>query len=80
MTGVRGKSFVLGLQKMSKGPGTTIKLGAVSASDKERSENNIYHKHTPSGSIEMYVDNPHAEEFFTIGRVVYVDFSEAPAE
>ena len=70
---VRGKFFVLGLEKYSK-DGTKIKLGAVSASDKENAENCMYHKYTPSGTIEIYVNNPPAEEFFVLGRELYVDF------
>ena len=87
---VRGKFFVIGLEKSCPqgaekdykkySAGTTIKLGAVSASDNEKSENSMFHKYTPSGSISMFVDNPSAEAFFELGKVIYVDFSEAPAE
>lgn len=78
---VRGKFFVLAISKNGpKSQGSLIKLGAVSVSDQAKSENNMYHRYTPSGSIEMFVDNPGAEEFFSIGKTVYCDFSEAPAE
>ena len=76
---VRGKFFVLGIEKHGRGSnGLKIRLGAVSGSDKENAENCMYHKYTPSGSIEMFVDNPPAEAFFTLGKTVYVDFTEAP--
>jgi hypothetical protein len=39
-------------------------------------ENERYHRYTPSGSIEMYIDNPPAAEFFTIGSEIYVDFTK----
>lgn len=77
---VRGKFFVLSLKTTHRGSGTQIELGAVSPSDKEKSENNIYHKYTPSASVSMFVDNPEAEAFFTLGKSLYVDFTEAPAE
>ena len=78
---VRGKFFVMRVQKShAKEEGVMIELGAVSASDKEKSENTFYHSATPSGKIEMYIANPTAARFFTLGKTVYVDFSEAPAE
>lgn len=79
---VRGKFFVLGFEKPNgiNSPGTKIKLGAVSASDPEKTENCMYHKYTPSGSIEMWVDNPEAEQFFVLGQEIYVDFTKAPVE
>lgn len=78
---VRGKFFVLSVSKSApKQAGSLIKLGAVSATDSKCAEDDFYHKYTPSGSIEMYVDNPSAEAFFTIGKTVYVDFTEAPTE
>jgi len=78
---VRGKFFVLGIeQQMYNSSVVKIKLGAVSASDSEKSENTMFHKYTPSGTIELQIDNPPASEFFKLGKTVYVDFSEAPAE
>lgn len=75
---VRGKFFVIGHEKWPGQDGTKIKLGAVSGSDKENQENVMFHKYTPSGTIEMFVNNPPAEAFFALGKVVYVDFTEAP--
>jgi hypothetical protein len=77
---VRGKFLVLGVEVQQHGSGRKIKFGAVSVSDNEKSENNMYHKYTPSGEITMYVDNPSAEEFFVLGDTVYVDFTKAPKE
>ena len=37
-------------------------------------EDRRYHKATPSGKIEMLVDNPTAIAEFTIGRQFYIDF------
>ncbi len=51
----------------------TIKLAAVYDDGVE--ENARYAKATPSGSIEIQIDNPPAAEFFELGKYVYVDFS-----
>lgn len=53
----------------------TIKLAAVY--DNGIEENAKYAKASPSGSIEIQIDNPPASEFFELGKYVYVDFSEA---
>jgi hypothetical protein len=55
---------------------TTVELDAVWADGIE--ENKRYAKYTPSGKIELTIDNPPALEFFEIGKYVYVDFTEAP--
>lgn len=34
-------------------------------------------KATPSGEIQMQIDNPAAADFFTLGKTVYVDFYQA---
>lgn len=51
----------------------TIKLLAVY--DNGIEENAKYAKTTPSGSIEIEVNNPPAAEFFELGKYVYIDFS-----
>jgi len=53
-----------------------VKLSAVTADDVE--ENRRFHKYTPSGTIEMMIDNPPAADQFKLGKMVYVDFTEAP--
>lgn len=40
-------------------------------------ENQRFHRYTPSGSLEMTVDNPAASEFFVLGEAYYLDFSKA---
>ena len=79
-TTVRGKFFVLGIRRQPHSSGSQIELGAVSATDNEQSENTMYHRYTPSGTISLFIDNPAAEAFFSLGRTVYVDFSEAPPQ
>jgi hypothetical protein len=67
---VRGKFRVA-----SVAPSNTVHLQAVCADELE--ENQRFHKYTPYGDIKMAVDNPPALAFFTPGKVVYVDFTEA---
>lgn len=38
-------------------------------------ENERYHRYTPSGSVEITVDNPNV--VFELGKSYYVDFTEA---
>lgn len=74
---VRGKFFVIGFRK-DKYPGATpmIELAAVSADDKERSENTMFSSATPYGEIKMQISNTEAAEFFKLGDEVYVDFTK----
>ena len=50
-----------------------VKLAAVSGDGIP--ENARFHKYTPSGQIEMTIDNPPASEQFTPGKECYVDFT-----
>ena len=59
--------------------GTTIKMQPV-YSDKPDSENKSFWEATPTGSIELSIDNVNATKLFKVGKSYYVDFSEAPSE
>ncbi|HEY7181115.1 MAG TPA: hypothetical protein VIC84_06840 [Blastocatellia bacterium] len=50
--------------------------------DDDIPENQRYHQYTPSGSLEMTINNPPAAEFFKPGQDYYLDFTpvEKPAE
>ncbi len=41
-------------------------------------ENNIFGTATPSGKIEMGIENPVAAQQLELGKCYYVDFTEAP--
>ena len=56
-------------------PVTTVVLSAVSGE-----ENKTWAKYTPSGKIELLIDNPDAYDQFELGRTYFVDFSKAPAK
>ena len=45
--------------------------------DQTTEENKRYSKATPSGRLEMTVDNPPAQAFFELGKSYYLDFSKA---
>lgn len=78
---VRGKFIVTRVSEtnwLAPG-GRIVELGAV-YKDPKSEENTMYHAATPSGKIEMTVDNPAAAEFFQLNRTVYVDFSPAPKD
>ena len=41
-------------------------------------ENKAFWDATPSGSLQMSINNPNAFDFFREGKEYYLDFSEAP--
>lgn len=57
--------------------GKTVHLGVV-YDEKLNTENGRFTKATPSGKIEMRVDNPEAAVQFEPGKSYYVTFEEAP--
>lgn len=56
--------------------GRTVHLGVVYDADLAK-EDGRFTKATPSGKIEMRVDNPEAAVQFEPGKKYYVDFTEA---
>lgn len=53
--------------------------GADANGDNIATENHIFSKATPSGSLEMFLTNKAAADQFTPGQCVYNDFSPAGA-
>lgn len=53
---------------------TVVKLTAASGE-----ENKTWSTWTPSGSIELYINNPEAYAAFELGAYYFVDFEKAPA-
>lgn len=49
------------------------KMSAVS--DHATEENERYHKYTPSGQLEITVDNPALTDFLVPGKSYYLDFT-----
>jgi hypothetical protein len=58
-----------------------VSFGAVwegSTEKQQASENAVFGKWTPSGSISLSLANPAAADFFKPGKKYYVTFTEAP--
>lgn len=70
---VRGKFKAIEQRAHDGYSGVTVVLQAVT--DDGIEENKRYAKYTPSGRIEMTVDNPPALAALPLGSVHYVDFS-----
>jgi hypothetical protein len=73
MNKVRGKFKVQETTKYAW-PGTKVILKAEY--DTTIPEDARYATATPSGTIEMYVNNPPAESFFIPGKYYYIEFTE----
>lgn len=54
-----------------------VKLSAVYSNDKN-TEDNQFSSATPSGSLEMMITSPIAQDFFAAGDEVYMDFTKIP--
>ncbi len=61
-----------------KGVGSSKKLRFDTVYDKAIPEDCSFSTATPSGTIEMQVDNPAALEQLKIGQSFYVDFTPVP--
>lgn len=73
MEKVRAKFTVQSVEKFGYG-GEKAKLTAVYSGTPE---DNQFAKATPSGAIEIHIDNPAAQGFLQPGKNFYVDFSPA---
>jgi hypothetical protein len=71
---VRGKFTLNSTTNHSYG-GQTFNFSAVYDTGTE--ENKRFAKATPSGTLQMTVDNPPAQAFFELGKSYYLDFSKA---
>jgi len=56
-------------------PTTTVVLTAVTDD-----ANKTWARYTPSGKIELSIDNPEAYDQFELGQTYFVDFTAAPAK
>lgn len=79
MERVRAKFSVSNIMKDLYG-NVVVKLYAVYKGDESSPENESFSNSTPFGSVELYITNPAASEFFEklAGKYVYLDFTEAP--
>jgi len=75
---VRGKFKLDVITKYACGT-KCFNFNAVSPADGEIEENAKYHKYTPSGKVEMVIDNPAAQMQFALGEYYYLDFTPCVA-
>lgn len=75
---VRAKFIVSEVTEYQGNAGKRVKLYPVTADD--IAENQRFHQYTPSGNIEMHVNNPPAADQFKPGMAFYVDFTEVPVK
>ena len=75
---VRAKMKLTEITETCWGKPGSKKLHFSAQYDTSIPEDRRFQEATPSGSIEMHVDNPIALEAFKLGDDYYVDFSPAP--
>ncbi len=56
--------------------GNQVEVTLMPQYDEDIQEEQRFAKATPSGSIQLYVDNPPAENSLELGKLFYVDFTE----
>ena len=78
----RCKFRVTGVRNGIPGSGTRIRLDAhypdKALDGYQHGEDHAFFAATPSGFLEMTVNNPYGAELFQPGEFVYLDFSPAP--
>jgi hypothetical protein len=55
------------------GGGNTVNLRPVNTGSEE---NKSFWQYTPSGKLEMFINNPNAANFFQPGAEYYLDFTQ----
>jgi hypothetical protein len=78
---VRAKFQVTKHAKTAYGQAPTINAGVevtlTPQYDTSIEEDKRFAKATPSGTIQLYIDNPSASDYLALGKFFYVDFTEA---
>lgn len=76
---VRAKFRCNSIELFSAEPGGNrrVKLGAITAGPDASDEDKAFWRYTPSGTVEMTIDNPPASELFEIGKTYYLTFTPA---
>lgn len=79
MDRVRAKFRCYSIEHFSQEPGGSrrVKLAPVYPGQNPTEEDKAFWKYTPSGTLEMTIDNPPAADMFEIGKVYYLDFTRA---
>ena len=56
-----------------------VRLDPVYPSKDASEEDKAFWKYTPSGHLEMHIDNPPAADLFEIGQAYYLTFERVPS-
>lgn len=72
---VRAKFQVTKVAKTGYG---TVEVTLSPQYDTSIEEDKRFAKATPSGTIQLYIDNPPASDYLVLGSFFYVDFTEVP--
>lgn len=70
---IRAKFHVVSKTQYHGGSGNVVLQAVTNTSE----ENKTFWKYTPSGKIEMGIDNPAAFDALILGAEYYVDFTKA---
>ncbi len=72
---MRAKYYCSGIRKLENS--LIAHLKGVSGNDPEDDvDSNQFNLAPPVGKLEIWIDNPNAEDFFQKGKVYYLDISE----
>lgn len=72
---MRAKYYCSGVEKMENS--VIAHLSGIEGSDEQDDVNsNQFNLAAPIGKLQIWIDNPNAEDFFKKGKEYYVDISE----
>ena len=74
---VRAKFRLVEKREHCDNQGTTLVFTPVTSGYDDIEEDKRFHRYTPSGKLEMFVNNPPAVEKFALGGKYYLDFTPA---
>ncbi len=75
---VRAKFRVQSITKTTAWQSSVVETSAVKLAAVSDELNKSWSKWTPSGTIDMQINNPDALDAFKVGQTYFVDFVEAP--
>ena len=74
---VRAKFRLVEKREHCDNQGVTLVFTPVTSGYDDIEEDKRFHRYTPSGKLEMFVNNPPAAEKFALGGKYYLDFTPA---
>lgn len=74
---VRAKFRLVEKREHCDTQGATLVFSPVTSGYEDIEEDKRFHRYTPSGRLEMFVNNPPAVDKFALGGKYYIDFTPA---